>query len=220
MSEIATLLAEAAPRNLLGDRHIEWSWVAANIPDGPGAVLEFGPGDSWLGWVAVHQGHQVTAVDLMPVTWPYVEPNLRFIQGDLLDIDLPPASFDVVLNCSAIEHTGLAGRYGVVNDDPDGDLITMKHLHHLMKPNAPMILTIPVGLDAVFRPMTRVYGQERLPRLLSGFTIQREAYWAKDDENRWVREDRAQALAFEASAGDTDWRQNVYALGCFVLAKL
>jgi hypothetical protein len=88
-----------------------------------------------------------------------------------------------------------------------------------MKPSAIMLLTVPVGQDAVFAPLCRVYGRERLPRLLAGFAMEREMFWVKDAENRWVQCDRETALSFEASAGSWDPLRNVYALGCFVLRK-
>jgi hypothetical protein len=80
-----------------------------------------------------------------------------------------------------------------------------------------MLLTVPVGVDAVFAPLTRVFGERRLPRLLAGYQVEDETYWVKDAHNRWVKADRETALAFESSAGSWNPLQNVYALGCFVL---
>ncbi|NJL32108.1 MAG: FkbM family methyltransferase [Phycisphaerales bacterium] len=224
-----------APVNLFGDRHIEWSWIAAHIttlplspspsttkPASSPTALEFGPGDSWLGLIAVHKGYKVTAIDLQPVNWPYVEPALQFQRGDLLEYSaerLPGAPYDLVINCSVIEHVGLAGRYGVQADQNDGDLQAMAQLKKLMKPGATMLLTIPVGRDAVFAPMCRVYGENRLPRLLAGFTVMHQGYWIKNPTNHWVRCDRATALAYPADARDPDWRRNIYGLGCFVLGN-
>jgi len=122
-------------------------------------------------------------------------------------------------NCSTVEHVGLVGRYGVTENRPDGDLEAMARLRELMKPGGIMLLTIPVGRDAVFAPLCRVYGRERLPLLLEGYIVEKEAFWVKDRENRWVQADRETALDFEASAGSWDPLQNVYALGCFVLRK-
>ncbi len=205
--------------NLLGDRDIEWSWVTSQMPSGPGEALDFGPGGSHLALIAAQRGFNVTAVDLEPVHWPYVHSGLRFIRGDILKLPLPKEHYDLVINCSTVEHVGLAGRYGVTENRPDGDLEAMVRLRELMKPGGVMLLTIPVGQDAVFAPLCRVYGKERLPRLLDGYIVQKEAFWVKDRENRWVQADKETALNFEASAGSWDPLQNVYALGCFVLRK-
>jgi hypothetical protein len=204
--------------NLLGDRDIEWSWIASQMPSSPGEALDFGPGGSHQALIAAQRGFNVTAVDLESVHWPYVHPGLRFIQGDILKLPLPTEHFDLVINCSTVEHVGLAGRYGVTENRPDGDLEAMARLHGLMKPNGLMLLTIPVGQDAVFAPFHRVYGKERLPRLLDGYIVEKEAFWVKDQENRWVSCDRETALKFEASVHGGPL-QNAYALGCFVLRK-
>jgi hypothetical protein len=99
----------------------------------------------------------------------------------------------------------------------DGDLEAMQRLRRLLKPDGLMILTIPVGQDAVFEPVCRVYGKERLPRLLHGFSVAKEMYWVKDDMNRWVQSEREAALDFQASFYSMDAFQNVSALGCMVL---
>lgn len=203
--------------NLLGDRDIEWSWTASQMPSGPGEALDFGTGGSHLGLIAAQRGFKVTAVDLGKVEWHYTHPELRFIQGDIARLPLPAEHFDLVINCSTVEHVGLVGRYGVKESRPDGDLEAMVRLRELMKPGGLMLLAIPVGRDAVFTPLCRVYGAERLPRLLDGFTVENEIYWVKDSANRWVLCQKQTALNSKASAGSWNALQNVYALGCFVL---
>jgi 2-polyprenyl-3-methyl-5-hydroxy-6-metoxy-1,4-benzoquinol methylase len=198
--------------DLAGDRDVEWSWVAAHMGSGPGAALDFGNGGSALGFIAAERGFDVTAVDLEAVTWPYAHERLRFVRGDLFDLPLAKAGFDLVLNCSAIEHVGLPGRYGVSEARPDGDLDAMARMRDLMKPGAVMLLTVPIGRDAVFAPLHRVYGAERLPRLLSEFTVASRAFWLKRGENRWIAAPEADALAFEP-------RERLYAIGCFVLRR-
>jgi SAM-dependent methyltransferase len=205
--------------NLLGDRDVEWSWVAALMPPGPGQALDFGNGGGSLGLLAAQRGFDVTAIDIGAVTWPYIHPRLCFVQGDLLRLDLPHGHYDLVVNCSTVEHVGLVGRYDVVDDRADGDLDAMARLRELLRPGGTMLLTIPLGRDRVFAPMCRVYGQERLPRLLAGYDVKSETYWVKDETNRWVLADRAAATSYPASVESWDAHQNVYALGCFVLRR-
>lgn len=212
--------AESPPTpNLAGDRDIENSCILAEMGHGPGEALDFGCGRSSLGLVAARRGYNVAAIDLEPVWWSYIVPNLRFVQGDLLKIEFPPQSFDLVINCSTVEHVGLSGRYGVSENRHDGDLEAMARLRGLMKSGGMMLLTIPVGQDAVFAPLHRVYGGKRLPQLIEGYKVKREAFWVKDNQNRWMMCDKETALNFKASSRSWDPLWNVYALGCFVLRR-
>jgi len=198
--------------NLVGDRDIEWSWISSQMPSGPGEALDFGNGGSFLGLIAAQRGFYVTAVDLGPVQWPYIHPHLRFIEGDILKLSLPRDHFDLVINCSTVEHVGLSGRYGVTKSCPDGDLEAMMRLRELMKPGGVMLMTIPIGLDTVFPPLHRVYGFKRLPKLLDGYCVDREEYWVKNDSNCWILKDKQEALRHEPL-------ERLYGLGCFVLMR-
>jgi SAM-dependent methyltransferase len=196
----------------MGDRDIEHSWIAANMPEGPGLALDFGCGPFWLGLLAARKGFSVTAIDLEPVIWHYEHPSLRFLQGDILKSTLPSEHYDLIINCSSIEHVGLAGRYGVTESRPDGDIEAMVILKNLVKPDKIMLLTIPVGRDHLFKPLHRVYGQDRLPKLLKGWEIQKNEFWIKDTLNRWIFVEKSVALNIEPV-------KHCYGLGLFVLRR-
>ncbi len=125
-------------------------------------ALDLGPGGSHLALIAAQRGFKVTAVDLQSVRWPYVHPEIRFVRDDILKLPFPERHFDLVINCSTVEHVGLVERYRVTENRPDGDLEAMVRLRSLMKPGSMMLLTVPIGCDAVFAPLHRVYGPERL----------------------------------------------------------
>jgi 2-polyprenyl-3-methyl-5-hydroxy-6-metoxy-1,4-benzoquinol methylase len=84
--------------NLEGDREVEWSWVLSYLGSGPGEVLDFGCGNSWLSFIAAQKGYRVTAIDLQSVHWPYTLPNMRFIKTDIFKADFPKSSFDLIIN--------------------------------------------------------------------------------------------------------------------------
>ena len=198
--------------DLLGDRDIEWSWVAGNLPADPGRVLDFGPSDATTPLIAAMRGGQVFAIDLgAPPNTLYHHAGITRVRGDLLTYDFGVQRFDTVINCSTVEHVGLPGRYGSA-DSPDGDLRAMRKLHGLMAGREScMVLTIPVGRDGIYAPAHRVYGAARLPALLEGFRIERQVYFAKSPEDRrWRETSRDAALAVQGSA-------SFYALGLFVL---
>lgn len=204
-------------QNLAGDREIEWSWIAGRMPNGPGRALDFGTGGSLLPLVAAQKGYDVLAIDLLPIQWSYSCPSIAFQQGDLRMLDVAAHSFDLVINCSTIEHVGLAGRYDVIQGDANGDLAAMERLRELLTPEGSMLLTIPVGRDATFHPNCRVYGMGRLPKLLFGFEVVAEEYWVKSDENRWEQAESGQALQEQTHVNSNNPLLNYYALGCFVL---
>lgn len=165
------------------------------------------------------RGFKVLSIDLRNISRFYVHPNLSFQQTDIMKMPDMPSSFDFIINCSSIEHVGLVGRYGVEESNLDGDLEAMDRMRKWMKPDGIMLLTIPVGIDALFMPLCRIYGSQRLPQLVDGFAIEKEDYWVKDISNRWIPNDRTTALHFNCSVESMDPMQNYYALGCFVLRK-
>jgi hypothetical protein len=193
---------------LSGDRWIEWGFCLARIPNGEKKVLDFGADIGFLSLSAAERGHDVVAFDRMPSSLEYEHPRVRHVQGDVLDHDFGDERFDMVINCSSVEHVGLAGRYGS-GAQAEGDLDAMRILRGAMAPGARMYLTIPVGRDGIFEPHHRVYGELRLPRLLSGFEISEQQFWHKQGE-RWRLCERSEALAEEAS-------ERFYALGLFTL---
>jgi SAM-dependent methyltransferase len=196
-------------RTLAGDREIEWTWTLAHIRQHGGRVLDFGAGNGMMSLGASFAGNDVVAVDLEPEQFQFHPHRIEYVQGDFNEIDLEPQSFDQIINCSSIEHVGLAGRYGSA-DDPDGDLKALEKMAGILKPDGNMVLTIPVGRDAVFAPLHRIYGERRLARLLEHWDVREESFWAKPSGPRFEPVTREQALAEEGS-------RSYYALGLFVV---
>jgi SAM-dependent methyltransferase len=216
------LLGSPAPPNKIniwGERQIEWTFISSEIPEGPGEAMEFGCEFGYLSLLAARKGFRVTALDLQPQNFPWRNPNVHFVQADLLETEMHPESFDLIINCSSVEHVGLAGRYEIRDSITDGDLEVMRRLAGLLKPTGKLLATMPCGRDLVVSPWHRVYGRDRLPRLLSGFVIERELFWIKDKENRWIETDRSTALDFIPGVHPVDPHQCSYALGGFVLRK-
>jgi SAM-dependent methyltransferase len=216
LEKVVTTVTDGTTINLKGDRDIEWSWIASQIPQNNcGTALDFGCGPSYMGLIAARKGFDVTAVDIQTQKIPYVHKNFKFIQGDVLN-QFSNEQFDLIINSSTIEHVGLAGRYGEIINRPDGDLEVMRKLYTLLKKGGLMLLTIPVGHDIIFYPLCRVYGRNRLPQLVDKYVIEKEEYWVKDRQNRWVLSSKQTALNFQAK---WDSKEKVYALGLFVLRQ-
>eukprot|EP00960_Hanusia_phi_P046629 757942-Hanusia_phi.AAC.3 len=78
--------------------------------------------------------------------------------------------FKVGFSISSIEHDGL-GRYGDPLD-PQGDFRAMRQLEDILEEGGILLLAIPVGKDVVVWNIHRVYGEYRLTKLLSRWTVE------------------------------------------------
>jgi Caenorhabditis protein of unknown function, DUF268 len=210
--EASRRINERNGATLIGDRSIEWSFCLARLTDGPGTTLDFGADVGFLSLAAAQRQHEVVALDRMPPALEYRHPGVTALQADILERPLEGKRFDQIINCSSVEHVGLAGRYGSF-EDPRGDLKAMAIMRDLLDADGRMIMTIPVGRDLVCAPLHRIYGHERLPQLLEGYSVEEAQYWRRDPAaSVWIELDRDDALQTEGSA----W---FYALGLLVLKR-
>mgnify|MGYP003113009548 CR=1 FL=1 len=75
--------------------------------------------------------------------------------------------FDACFSISSYEHDGL-GRYGDPLN-PNGDLEAMQNLKKILKKDALLYLSVPMGEDKVFFNVHRVYGLNRFPLLIKNW---------------------------------------------------
>jgi SAM-dependent methyltransferase len=210
---------QASPVNIWGERNVEWAFLSTEMPNGPGEAIEFGCEQGYMSLLAAQKGFHVLANDLEQQSFTWQHPNVEFRQGDFLKLDLPRDRFNLAINCSSVEHVGVAGRYGITADQGEGDIEVMKRLAEILKPGGLLLMTAPCGRDAVMAPWCRVYGPKRLPRLFAPFEVVKESYWVKDSQNRWAFATRDAALDFQPRNDPNDGHGCAYALGCFVLRK-
>ena len=206
-------------KNIDGERYVEWSFLSIEMPQGPGEAMDFGCENGYMSLLAAEKGFRVLAVDLEQQNFAFQHPNIKFQLGDFLKLDLPENHFDLIVNCSSVEHVGVAGRYGITAQQDEGDLEAVRKFAKILKPGGLLIMTAPCGKDAVMAPWCRVYGAERLPRLLSPLRLEKERFWVKNEENRWTEVDRQTALSFEPRHDPVNPYGCSYALGGFALRK-
>jgi SAM-dependent methyltransferase len=205
--------------NIDGERHVEWSFLSNEMPEGPGEAMEFGCENAYMSLLAAQKGFHVIATDLQQQYFLWQHPNVEFLLGDFLKLKLPENHFDLLINCSSVEHVGIAGRYGIQAEQSEGDIEVMQKFARVLKPGGKLLMTAPCGQDAVMAPWCRVYGEKRLPRLLAAFETEKEAYWTKDSENRWTSVGRKEALSYVPKNDPANPHGCSYALGGFVLRK-
>jgi len=172
--------------------------VAAGI-NPPARVLEFGCAHSRLALELCSLGYGVTAVDLNP--YPFTHPNLRFVRGNLLQIDLEDWPYDAATAISVIEHAGLeAGAgYSATSQAPD-DTALLNRLHALLRPGGLLVLTVPFGRAAVTTEY-RIYDEAGLTRLTRGWTVLSNAYARRDGSGHWLPADAASMATLDSSIG-------------------
>jgi SAM-dependent methyltransferase len=205
--------------NIHGERNVEWSFLSAKMPIGPGEAIEFGCEQGYMSLLAAQNGFRVIANDLQEQAFTWKHPSVEFLQGDFLKLSLPSNHFDLAINCSSVEHVGVAGRYGIEVQEDRGDIEVMNRLADILKPNGLLLMTAPCGKDALMAPWCRVYGPERMPKLFARFHVDVASYWIKNKKNQWVVAQEDEALSFQPQYNASDAHGCAYALGCFVLRK-
>jgi SAM-dependent methyltransferase len=127
-------------------------------------ILIVGSTCPWYEAIAIEAGcNTVTVVDYRPQQ-ANLE-NVLYITPDKLTTQ----KFDIIWSISSYEHDGL-GRYGdPIN--PNGDLKAMYEIAKNLQDDGLLFLVVPVGKDAIVWNAHRVYGRERLPRLLFGWNV-------------------------------------------------
>jgi len=116
--------------------------------------------------------------------------------------------FDVALSISSFDHDGL-GRYGDALS-PDGDLRAMDTARAAVRPGGLLLVSVPVGPDAVAFNLMRRYGRARLPLLLEGWEEDGRVGWdeARLDADVNIRRSFEPVFALRKPVADgagTDW---------------
>ena len=100
--------------------------------------------------------------------------NVGIVKGTVVAPPFPPASFDLILCISTVEHVGLP-IYGQ-HEFPHGDILAMRHVRSLLAPGGRLLVTVPFGRAQV-NPWFRVYGRGSLRRLTNGFRALSVAFY-------------------------------------------
>ena len=125
--------------------------VGSNIPWYEAIVLSYGGYPTTIEYNQIHMEDK----------------RLKYLSVDALKQS--SEKFDLVISISSFEHDGL-GRYGDPLN-PRGDLEAMKLWKKYIKEGGFMILSVPVGKDALVWNAHRIYGPLRLYNLIDGYEM-------------------------------------------------
>lgn len=95
---------------------------------------------------------------------PDFKEGIRYVHPDDLK-----GEYDICISISTHEHTGL-GRYGDPLD-PDGDIKAIEELRKSVKRNGYLLLAVPVGQDTLVWNAHRIYGKNRLQKLIGSWAL-------------------------------------------------
>jgi Caenorhabditis protein of unknown function, DUF268 len=150
----------------------------------PARILGIGGAESTLALSAASLGYRVTVVDPQGVC--YEHPNLTSVSRRLEEwTDAEGEPFAAAFLISAIEHFGL-GAYGeqkTTREHADRD--ALDRVRGLLADDGLLVLTTPYGAAAI-DDLERVYDDEALERLLTGWHVLERRTSVRTDRHTWL----------------------------------
>lgn len=142
----------------------------------PQTILDVGSYRHWL--IGLMSHWHVTTLDVRERQSPLAYESV--ITADVLDMQLPPASFDMVISLSTIEHFGL-GRYGD-KFDLEADSKAIKKMLYVLRPGGYFVFSVPItgGQPYIAFNSHRVYQFDMIKAWLVDMKCLEEAYIRKD----------------------------------------
>ena len=169
-----------------GDRTVEYPFVLSKIDiTKNGRILDVGCTfqSNYLAPTFIQLGWDVYGIDLRK---PKLEhPNFYFVNEDIRKTSFPDDYFDYVYAVSTLEHVGLSGRYGVMQDDAEGDFDAVREINRILRPDGALLITVPFGQGDFCHRLHRLYTVERIKRLFSGWKIIDEVYSMRNNLGMW-----------------------------------
>ena len=192
------------------ERVVEIPWIFQNLGIEPGGrILDFGCSQSPIALHLASLGYSVVGVDLRP--YDFTHPNLRVVQGDLLDSRFADGEFDAVVAISAIEHTGLAA-YG---EAPRGraDHRIVAEFRRVLREDGRLLLTVPYGRMGQ-TSWYRVYDRDSLGALLDTFAVTKIDYYSGVGRKAWHPVTEEEAARIDSVTGG-----HAHGVACVVARK-
>ncbi len=157
----------------ISGRVVEYGFVQGKLMTIPkGRALDVGcvalynytsPSLAFAGW-------DVYGIDIRG-DWGFTHPNFHFVQRDIKESGFESEYFDILFCISTLEHIGIAGQYGVSQEDTNGDIRAASEMTRITKQGGRLLLTVPYHNTYFVRRGARVYDLKRLKEMFEGFDI-------------------------------------------------
>lgn len=118
--------------------------------------------------------------------WKFSFPNFHFVCEDIRRTSFPDNFFDCVYALSTLEHIGLSGRYGTTDADPEGDIKAVREIARILCMEGRLLVTVPYAKRQTVRPGARVYAEQRLLELFSGWEVKDKILYGHDRQGFWM----------------------------------
>ena len=129
------------------------------------SVAVLGSTKPWYESIVLSRGGRPVTIEYNKIVSQ--DPHLEVMTVE--EYKAEPRRFDALVSISSFEHDGL-GRYGDPID-PFGDLKAMERCKSMLNPGGVLFLAVPVGPDCLVWNAHRIYGVQRMKRLLSGWRV-------------------------------------------------
>ena len=136
----------------LDERCVEYPWVLAHLPPGPGRVLDAGSGLNHE-FLLEHEAlaaKRIHIVTLAPEAHCFWRRGVSYLFEDLRELPFPDGLYDIVVSVSSLEHVGCDNSRYTANqpaaEQKQGTFEqAAKEIGRVLKPGGMLLLTVPYG---------------------------------------------------------------------------
>jgi SAM-dependent methyltransferase len=137
----------------IDERCIEYPWLLAHLPDGPGNVLDAGSAlnHEFILDRPVLQCKVLHILTLAPEANHFRRKGITYLFEDLRDIRIRDAYYDTVACLSTLEHVGFDNTPYSSDEThrehrPEDFVFAMRELRRVLKSGGSLLLTVPFGV--------------------------------------------------------------------------
>jgi len=137
----------------IDERCIEYPWLLAHVPDGPGIMLDAGStlNHDLILDQPVLRCKVLHILTLAPEANHFRRKGITYLCEDLRNISIRDACYDTIACLSTLEHVGFDNTLYSNNEthrehQPEDFMVAMRELRRVLKSGGSLLLTVPFGV--------------------------------------------------------------------------